>query len=574
MSLARRVDQQSRRAAEEPQVASAAEALVPCAPLWLAAAFLLPNLGALACGFVFDDQALIVENESLHLRSLHQLAHIWASGYWPDARALELYRPVSQSLWALAWTMGGGTHPAFFHAIGLALGLAVVLLLYRFLLAVQTPLRIAFIAALLFALFPIHTEATTSVVGSAELMASALGLGALILYYRHRPIPALILFALAVFSKENATAFAALPLVFPRKDRRSRASLLTAAGAAVIIAAALLAHRAVSRDSQIAPIDNPMVLLGAGPRILTALWVQCVYLFKTVLPITLSADYSAKQIPLVTGLEDWRACAGLVLAGGALLLALRRQFRPPVLAYAILFSPTANLLFPIGTIMGERLAYAPSLGLALLLAILLARSRRWKIVLVAVTLAFAARTAARNLDWLNAERFYTKLVETSPNSAKSHFCIGLLRSAHGDDAGAIEAYDRAIAIYPAYSEAYHSRGISLVRLGRLAEAMQGPISAVEQLAATQPTPEHYLNLSDLYHQARRYQDSIDAAKKALRLKPDYAEAYNNIAASYEDMRQWDQAIEAAQQALRIKPDFQLAKNNLAWAQSQKKLQSR
>ena len=213
-------------------------------------------------------------------------------------------------------------------------------------------------------------------------------------------------------------------------------------------------------------------MLDAGRRILTALWVQCLYLFKTLLPITLSADYSYKQIRLVMGLGDWRAWAGLALAGGAFFLALRRpEFRPPVLAYAILFSPTANILFPIGTIMGERLAYAPSLGLALLLAILLARTRHWKMVLVAVALVFAARTAVRNLDWLNAERFYTKLVETSPDSAKSHYSIGVLRSAHGDDAGAIEAYDRAIAIFPAYAEAYRNRGNALARLGRREEAM-------------------------------------------------------------------------------------------------------
>ena len=163
--------------------------------------------------------------------------------------------------------------------------------------------------------------------------------------------------------------------------------------------------------------------------------MQCLYLFKTLLPITLSADYSYKQIRLVMGLGDWRAWVGLALAGGALFLALRRpEFRPPVLAYAILFSPTANILFPIGTIMGERLAYAPSLGLALLLAILAARSRHWKIVLIAVALVFAARTAIRNLDWLNAERFYTKLAETSPNSAKSHYSIGVLLAARGDDA--------------------------------------------------------------------------------------------------------------------------------------------
>ncbi len=77
----------------------------------------------------------------------------------------------------------------------------------------------------------------------------------------------------------------------------------------------------------------------------------------------------------------------------------------------------------------------------------------------------------------------------------------------------------------------------------------------------------------MYHQTGKYQESIDAARNALRLKPNYPEAYNNIAAAYEAMSMWDPAIEAAQQALRLKPDYQLAKNNLAWSISQKKLQN-
>ena len=476
MSRARRLSRQQKQTAttQAPKKtpAPAAEAPVPRARLWLATAFLLPNLGALACGFVFDDRVLIVENESLHVHALGQLAHLWKSGYWPDNRGLELYRPVSQTIWALIWAAGGGSHPALFHALGLAAGLAVVLLLYRFLLTVETPPRTAFIAALLFALFPIHTDATTSVVGSAELMAAAFGLGALIFYYRGRPGAALALFALAVFSKESVAAFAGLPLIFRRKDARPRDSWLAAGGAAAIIGVALAAHQLLSRSSQIPAIDNPMALLDAPRRILTALWVQCLYLFKTVLPIVLSADYSYKQIRLVMGLEDWRGWAGLAVAGGAFFWAVRRpELRPPVLAYAVLFSPTANILFPIGTIMGERLAYAPSLGVALLFAILLARTRQWKIVLVGVALVFGARTAVRNLDWLNGERFYTKLVETSPDSAKSHYSMGVLRASDGDDVGAIESYDRAIAIFPAYAEAYRNRGNALARLGRREEAM-------------------------------------------------------------------------------------------------------
>lgn len=472
MSRQRRVRQRKKQSTEAAQAVAAAGAPVPRAALWLALAFFLPNLGALACGFLFDDLPVIVQNEILHPHSLKQFAHIFAVGYWPDRRGLQLYRPVTEAIWAIIWEIGGGNHPALFHALGLLLGCAVVVLLYYFLLEVGTPPRAAFIASALFALFPIHTEATTSVVGSAELLAAAFGLGALILYYRKRPILAVLLFALAVFSKESAAAFAAVPLVFPRKNWRSRDSLLAASGGGLVVAGALIAHHFVAVGAFIPPIDNPMGLVGTGPRVLTALWIQCLYLFKTVVPITLSADYSYKEIRLVMGLNDPRAWVGLALAGGPLLLVWRsRQLRAPVLAYAILFSSTANVLFPIGTMMGERLAYVPSLAVALLLAILLARSKYWKEVLIVVGLLFAARTAVRNVDWLNADRFYPKLVETSPNSAKVYYFYGILRAARGDDAGAIQAYDHAIAIYPAYSEAFHNRGNSLARLGRRSEAI-------------------------------------------------------------------------------------------------------
>ncbi len=487
MSQARRLRRQQKRAAQVGAKAAAqtsqqapaapAQPPVPHAWLWITAAFLVPNLGALACGFVFDDRVLIVDNASLHAASFGQLArvfrHVWTSGYWPDNRSLSLYRPVSQMLWASIWFVGGSTHPGLFHLAGLALGVAAVLLLYRLLLIVEIRPRVAFIAAVLFALFPIHTDATTSVVGSAELLAAALALAALIFYYRGQPIPALILFALGVFSKESAAAFAAVPLVFPRRgSRHQRYTQVTAAGAAAIIAAALMIHHAIARGSKIPPIDNPEGLVGAGPRILTALWTQGLYISKTLVPITLSADYSYKQIPLVMDLGDWRALVGLLLVAVAVYLAWRiPEFRTPVLIYAILFSPTANILFPIGTIMGERLAYAPSLGLALLAGILLARSRHWKTILLAVAIIFGMRTAVRNLDWLNAERFYSKLAETSPNAAKSHYSIGVLLSSRGEDAAAIEAYDRAIAIYPVYAEAYRNRGNALARLGRRDEAM-------------------------------------------------------------------------------------------------------
>jgi protein O-mannosyl-transferase len=214
------------------------------------------------------------------------------------------------------------------------------------------------------------------------------------------------------------------------------------------------------------------VTAGLFPRILTALWVQCLYVWKTVIPIRLSADYSYNQIPVVTSFDDARAWAALGLVALAAIVAVRRaDLRRGVLLYVVLFAPAANLLFPIGTVMGERLAYLPTAGLALVVAILLARSRRWQAILVALAVLYGVRTAVRNRDWRNADSFYSALVHTSPQSAKAHYAYGLLRAGQGDDAGAVAAYDRALTILPAYPSVYLNRGNALARLGRRAEAM-------------------------------------------------------------------------------------------------------
>lgn len=113
---------------------------------------------------------------------------------------------------------------------------------------------------------------------------------------------------------------------------------------------------------------------------------------------------------------------------------------------------------------------------------------------------------------------------------------------------------------------------TLIGIAVLVIASAGYLAAKYMSPRPAESAEDYLNLSLTYSKAGRFQDSLDAAAKAIRLKPDYAEAYNNEAAAYEDLHRWDEAIAAAQQALRVKPDFQLAKNNLVYAMRQKALE--
>lgn len=442
----------------------------------LVVAFLLPNVGALFCGFVLDDLPVIVDNALLH--SLGNLPEIWTSSYWPDRSGLTLYRPLTRTLWAAIWVASGGTAWVF-HLVNLVLGACVVVLFQRLLLRAGVNEMVAFLTAFLFALFPIHTEATTSIVGMAELLAAVLGLCALLLFVKGRRAWALVFFALAVLSKESAAALPAIAWLIATHPRRRYVP--DGIVAAVIVGGVLLARRAVSAGEQFIPaVDNPMALLGHFPRVLTSLWVQCLYVWKTIVPVTLSADYSYMQIPLVMGIHDDRAWAGLALvAASVVLLRGRGLVAAGVAAWWILFLPGSNLLFPVGTLMNERLAYLPSAGLALALAWSLARvtkkfdRRVVHAMLALVFVAYGARTAVRNVDWIGPDRFYPKLVETAPGSAKAWYFYGTWRAWKEDDIGAVAAYDRSIAILPFYTEPLRNRANALVRLGRRQEAIEG-----------------------------------------------------------------------------------------------------
>jgi protein O-mannosyl-transferase len=77
-----------------------------------------------------------------------------------------------------------------------------------------------------------------------------------------------------------------------------------------------------------------------------------------------------------------------------------------------------------------------------------------------------------------------------------------------------------------------------------------------------PTAENYLALSLSYFYEGKYQQCIEAANRALKIKANYPEAYNTIGCAYNLLNQFDKANEAFKAAVSQKPGFQLAQNNL------------
>lgn len=99
----------------------------------------------------------------------------------------------------------------------------------------------------------------------------------------------------------------------------------------------------------------------------------------------------------------------------------------------------------------------------------------------------------------------------------------------------------------------------------IAESGKSKIEMLEELLQKQPTADGYLDLSLNYYQAGNYEKCIEAAQKALQLKPDFAEAWNNICSANNALNRFEKGAAACEQALKLKPDYALAKNNLLWA---------
>jgi protein O-mannosyl-transferase len=435
----------------------------------LAALFLLPNLVTLGGAFVWDDFSQLVDNESAH--SLWNLGRFWTESFTTGSLGEPLlYRPLTRTLWAALWTLGDGS-PVVFHLANLILGTAVVLLAQAALLRLGCERSMAFVAAALFALLPIHTEAVAPVVGSSELLAAVLCFSALLAYLSERRGIALVLLAGATLSKESAVAFPfAILLAFdgPAALRRHRAAL---AASTIVLVAAFAANRSMTSEHPFLTLFNPIAALPVVWRVISALWVQLLYLARTVVPVNLSADYSYNQIPVVASLADPRAWAGLALAAGTMLLAARvRAARTPIALTVILFAPTANVLFPIGTIMGERLAYLPSFGAALGAARILVCTRRWPVLLGVLAATLGVCSFARNLTWADSDRFTANQVRTAPLSANAWFQRGAFLEWLGRDEEAVARYDQALGILPEYPDALFNRANTLVRLERLKEA--------------------------------------------------------------------------------------------------------
>src|SRR6185312_15478890 len=311
-----------------------------------------------------------------------------------------------------------------------------------------------------------------------------------------------ISYNLGYLAKPDAIVFIAVtPLVifFFSKYKFTKQGIVAAVGAVAIIIVSsrlrvfttnhVLPHTDYYRTFQY--FENPLVGTHAYNRIplgLSSLWF---YIEKLFFPVKLSVYYGFDEFHPFPALSDPMVIGGLLVA---LLLGWaiykKKDDRGVWLFSLLLFGGTTaafvNVLKVGPGIVAERFMFIPSMGFALVIALLLfmvlkvdvktglPKSARTTLYLVSgfVIILFSARIINRNPDWRSHFSIYRHDVAVSPRSAKLQ---SLLADAYLDrikrekgltqeqlntfyDSATI-AFLKSLEIYPQYSTSLNNLGM-------------------------------------------------------------------------------------------------------------------
>jgi tetratricopeptide (TPR) repeat protein len=521
-------------------------------------------------GFTLDDELYILRNPQVTAPSISLLCK-------PNP-ASSVFRPVTFATLAGNWAMAG-YRPFGYHLVNLLLHAAVtalVLLALRQLLEATGGWELVpFAAALLFAVHPIHTEAVSSIVGRSELLAAGFLLAAWLLHLRDHPLPALGAFALALLSKESAVGL--LPVLLAGDWSRGRLKPWTryaAMAALTALYAGLLWKVQGGRfgSANVSVLDNPLVLLPAHLRVLNAVRVAWKYLGLLVFPAVLSSDYSYNEILLYSDLGHTLPAllAFLALLAAWAVAVWKRQtaYAAAGALYFAGFAATSNLLTLTGTILGERLAYFPSVGFCLLAAALWQRfagSRRGLAagLLAAVVAACGARTVLRNRDWRDNAALYSAALRAAPGSAKMHSFRGSLYLGEGRLDPAREEFAKALDIFPGFPEAVEGMAFVEARSGNQEKALELMEKAL-RMSVRKDIDYDYraVNLAALEVQMGRLDQALELLNKEIAVAPGYSRAWSNRAALLFRLGRNGDARRDAQEALRLDRSNLQARNIL------------
>lgn len=482
-------------------------------------------------------------------------------------------------------------NPFLSHLINILLFAITCIVLYALLLQL-IPLKknhpfyagIPFIATMLYAAHPIHTEAVANIKGRDEVMCmlfSLLALYAALRYVRTQKVGHILwgtfIYFIALLSKENAvTFFAVIPLTFYFFTNAKLKDYAITVGAYLVPFVIFLALRSAYTQAGITQdspeiLNNPFLLATGTQRFATTVLTFLYYFKLLVFPHPLTHDYYYNQIPYVdTG--NGLFVLSFVLNAALIIYAVLYFKKKTIPAYGILFyfitfSVVSNVLFTVGVLMNERFIYMSSLGFCIVLAYLIAyylqSPKAIMAVLVVILSLYSVKTYTRNTDWMDSFTLFRRDVAHSPNSAKIQTSVGgdLTKAASANiplfrDSGVIRAIFDDLS-QGKKSEEELNAIVNLPDTTIVRMLLDSSIYHLQRAVEIYPTHSNAWLLmgNAMYKRDHKAQDVIPIYEKAAAYRVGgYYDAYFNLGVVYNDAGNGAKAKEYLWKAFEMKPE--------------------
>lgn len=453
----------------------------------------LPGIGN---GFAYDDFHVIVDNPELHHPST-----MLTRAFSPYING-EMLRPVPLLGFAVQWLLGGGTS-LIFRLFSLGLYALTSLLVYLVCRHSGAGINPAFVAGLVFAVHPVHSEVTANAVGQSELLNAVAILCAMLVYLNARrnlqwsslDISSLAFFyVMAMHTKESGYVFPAL-LVAAEITRidgpHTPHERMVAIRRPMLLLTLLLVGSLALRNLILGSMGGGLAHVSLADfthaeRVIAVLTLIPEWARLLLWPARLQAEYGP---PALNPAQSF----GVVHLGGIALLTLgfvlaRAWRRGAAFAsfgmawIAITVLPVSNLLFPTGVLVAERTLFLPSIGLAFVVAGVgsaftpaLTRAR-WVNFLVAAAILMVLfvggwRSAVRQAVWHDTLSVLEQGVAEAPTTYRAHLVLGRYLQGLGDQAGAEVRFRIAIDLWDQDPRPFEELGQLLRVRGACSEAI-------------------------------------------------------------------------------------------------------
>lgn len=447
---------------------------------------------SLGNGFVFDDyQVVLIDGRPTSFARLLQML-------------TSSYRPLRNLSYAIDFGIWGA-RPLGFHLTNIVIHAANTLLVLFLVRRLTDKLLSAFLAAAIFAIHPIQTDAVTYISGRRDILFSLFYLAAFHSYLSYRGGRSLKylgaflgLWALSLMSKEMAVS---LPLVVfvwnfcdlwgEQSGSWLRRSLIAARKAfaadkwlyigLAIASTAYAWYQTYLVQASLRAGNMGFRYWGSSlfATVLTVLRVHAWYLKQLVFPTPIAQYYGAFDIS--SSLLDWRVLSALLLIVSTLVAAFvllnkNRLMAFAVFSYFALLLPVSQII-PHHELLADHYLYLPMMSFGLLVALLTgmiaARGKQarqlaygaagvWVVVL-------SLMTVSRNRDWKDDFTVWKANYEAAPNSPRAAYNLGS-QYLERDPKKAEALFREALADDPNYKLTYVPLAQMLVSQNRTREA--------------------------------------------------------------------------------------------------------